>query len=96
MSYADAVKDVDETITSIVAKVSARQQNEVVPAPTGERPITVNETCQVLNVVDEYVEREKSKMNLIIHNVPDQGEGSFRNKIKKDIDTFKNTANRVG
>ncbi len=52
-----------------------------------------NETHQVLDV-DEYVEREKRKMNLIIHNVSEQGEGSFHDRIEKDIDTFfKNIVN---
>ncbi len=34
-SYADAVKDIDESIVSFVAKVSAPQQKEVTPTPTG-------------------------------------------------------------
>jgi len=88
-SYADAVKDIDENIVNLVAKVSAPQQKEVAPTLTGGRPITVNETHQVLDVVDEYVEREKRKMNLILHNVPEQGEGSFQDRIQKDIDIFK-------
>ncbi len=49
----------------------------------------MNETHQILDVVDEYVEREKRKMNLILHNVPEQGEGSFQDRIQKDIDIFK-------
>ncbi len=92
-SYADAVKDIDEIRVSIVAKLSAPQQKEVAPAPTGKIPITVTEKHHVLDVVDEYVEREKWKMNLTIHNVPEQGEGSSHNKIEKDIDTFKNIIN---
>ncbi len=49
----------------------------------------MNETHQVLDVVDKYVEMEKRKMNLIIQNVSEQGEGSFHDRIENDIDNFK-------
>ncbi len=49
----------------------------------------MNETHQVQDVVDKYVERVKHKMNLILHNVPEQREGSFQDRIEKDIHIFK-------
>ena len=46
------------------------------------------DTTQAVALVDEYVEREKKKCNLIVHNIPESTEQDSKERMLRDIRAF--------
>ena len=47
-----------------------------------------HETCTIIEVVDEYVEREKRKNNLVVFNIPESNQIDIKARSKNDISVF--------
>ena len=80
-SYSQAVAGMS-SITGIVNRASSGTQ------PTNANDVSAPSPTTVLETVDEYVEREKRKCNLIIHNLPELQEASYAECIKHDQNHF--------
>ena len=79
-SYADALKTIDDKLTTYT---SPTVEGSDIPHGTAK----LREANDVTTVVDEYVDRERRRCNLVIHNVPEP-DGEFEARKAQDQATF--------
>ena len=81
-SYAEVARDftrVTGTITTIVDKKLPREATE---------EQTHKHQAEIIENVDEYIDREKRKLNLIVHNVKEPEGVNQVERVKNDTETF--------
>ena len=80
-SYADTVKGT----CSEVAKVVKSQLDQLPKAHTSRDNKAARELSQAL---DDHLDKERRKANLVIHNLPEQGGSTLMERSEKDIALF--------
>ena len=80
-SYADAVKGTCTEVTKMV-----QSQIASLPKPSSDRN---NKVAQDLSrALDDHLDREKRKANLVVHNLPEQDGSSLSERSENDITLF--------
>ena len=81
-SYADMVKG---TCSDMVAKVSAK----VSSIPQALVTQTTSKDMQnISQVFDNFLEKDKRKNNLVVHNLPEAEEGTYAERSSRDLELF--------
>ena len=57
--------------------------------PPSRPPPSVHGSCELTNIVDEYVDRERRKSNVIVYNLPEV-DPEQPDKLPSDTDSFSN------
>ena len=82
-SYAEIVKG---TCSDVVEKVSAKVS--IIPQTIATRAAS-KDMQNIGHVFDEFLEKDKRKNNLVIHNLPESEVSSLAERTEKDIKLFK-------
>ena len=81
LSYAEAVKgtcsEVEKTVKSQLASISK-------PNPTHN----TKDTRELSQVLDDHLDKEKRKGNIVVHNLPEQEGDTLADRSSKDITEF--------
>ena len=88
-SYAEIVKG---SCTEAVKEVSTKMLAEPGPASAGSR---VGGMHGIAQVFDDFVDKERRKNNLVVHNLPESVGDSQANRFSKDIKCFQEMAKEV-
>ena len=80
-SYADAVKGTCNEVTKVV-------QSQMALLPKSSAVSNKNDAQDLSRALDEHMDREKRKANLVIHNLPEQEGNSFAERSEKDLALF--------
>ena len=80
-SYADAVKGTCNEVTKIV-------QSQMALLPKSSTDSNKKEAQDLSRALDEHMDREKRKANLVIHNLPEQEGNSLAERSEKDLALF--------
>ena len=84
--YADIVKG---TCSEMCEKVSAKMQCAPDGVPTGPEPASSKGMAKVL---DDFLDRDRRKNNLVIHNLPELVEGTTGERAVHDVQLFQDMA----
>ena len=76
----DKTKQLQSAIQTSIPTVEAMDASD---APSGSTPVSANRS--VAAAVDEYVDRERRKQNLIIHNLPEPSDCPDNQRMDKDL-----------
>ena len=86
----DAISHMTQVIKDISPKIS--EACKVPPA----HPSLVANTSSVTSAIDEYMDREKRKCNLILYNIPETTTSvESADGVKKDSETFKELVSSI-
>ena len=85
MSYADMVRG---SCDKVVKEVGAKIDN-IPPHETQGTKDSAETTRAISRVFDSFVDRENRKLNVVVHNLPEQEGESVAEKTENDIKLFK-------
>ena len=81
-SYAEAVKgSYAKVVESVSAKIDA------IPKQVQTKP-SVDSAQQIAGAFDNFFDKEKRKLNVVVHNLPESSGESFKEKSEKDAEQF--------
>ena len=82
-SYADIVKgSCDKVVETVTKKVEAAQAKT--------QSMSNKDAHAISEVVDDIIDREKRKLNLVVHNLPEQARGATSMHVDDDATAFIN------
>ena len=81
-SYADMVKGTcSEVIEKVSAKISSIPETSTAPSDPSSMP-------GIVKVFDEFIDKDRRKNNLVIHNLPEMAEGALEERSARDVRMF--------
>lgn len=86
VSYADMVKG---ACSDMVAKVTAKVTS--IP-PVANQPPHDSDTKNMAQMFDDFLDKDKRKNNIVIHNLPEAEGSTLQERIAKDISLFQELA----